>query len=263
MMEVFEDRYNELIKYIKGLEKIVVAFSGGVDSTFLLKAAVDALGENVLAVTIVTPYIPKWEIEEAQSICNLIGIKHRIIPFEMIEEIRYNPEDRCYLCKRAIFLRINDLAQKEGYKYVVDGTNYDDIYEYRPGIKALEELEVISPLKECKITKEEIRKLSKYKKLPTWNKPAYACLLTRLPYGEEVKEEIFSKIEGAETVLMEFGYKAVRVRTHGDIARIELNREDTKSLINSENLDKISNRIHRLGFKYVTLDIDGYKSPKK
>lgn len=253
------EKYNELVKYLKGLGKVVLAFSGGVDSTFLLKAGKEALGENFKAVTILSPYIPKWEIAEAKELVKELGAQHEIIKAPIIDSIRYNPEDRCYLCKTAVFTMILDLAEKQGYDCVIDGTNFDDINDYRPGLKALKELKVKSPLLECKITKAEIRAFSKELGLKTWDKPPYACLLTRIPYGNELKEEDFVKIENAEKYMMSIGFRAVRVRCHGDLARIEVARQDRSKLFHEELLDTIAENIKQCGFKYVTLDLQGYR----
>jgi uncharacterized protein len=253
------EKYNELIKYIKGLGKVVLAFSGGVDSTFLLKVAKEALGDNVKAVTIMSPYIPKWEIAEAKELAKKLGVQHEIIEAPIIDSIKFNPENRCYLCKTAVFSMILSVAKDEGYKCVIDGTNFDDISDYRPGLKALKELEIKSPLLECKITKAEIRAFSKELGLNTWDKPAYACLLTRIPYGNELKVEDFEKIENAEKYMMSIGFRAVRVRCHGDLARVEVNKNDRNKLFNEELLDTIHNKIKECGFKYVTLDMQGYR----
>jgi len=253
------DKYNELIKYLKGLGKVVLAFSGGVDSTFLLRAAKDALGDNLKAVTIMSPYIPKWEIAEAKELAEKLGVKHEIIEAPIIESIKYNPEDRCYLCKTAVFSMIISVAKEQGYDCIIDGTNFDDISDYRPGLRALKELEVKSPLLECKLTKAEIRAFSKELNLNTWDKPSYACLLTRIPYGNELKVEDFEKIENAERFMMSIGFRAIRVRCHGDLARVEVDRKDRSKLFDEELLDTISSKIKECGFKYVTLDLQGYR----
>lgn len=254
-----DDKYKELINYLKGLGKVVLAFSGGVDSTFLLRAAKEALGSNVKAVTILSPYIPRWEIAEAKELVQELGVQHEIIEAPIIDSIRFNPEDRCYLCKTAVFTKILSVAKAEGYAYVIDGTNFDDINDYRPGLRALKELEVKSPLLECKLTKAEIRAFSKELGLKTWDKPPYACLLTRIPYGNELKEEDFRKIEEAEKYMMSIGFRAVRVRCHGDLARVEVSRSDRNKLFNEELLDTIAENIKNCGFKYVALDMLGYR----
>lgn len=253
------EKYTNLIEYLRKLDKVVLAFSGGVDSTFLLKAAKEALGDNVKAVTILSPYIPKWEVEEAKELVNELKVKYEIVEVPIIDEIKNNPEDRCYLCKKAVFSMIQDIAKKEGYKYVIDGTNFDDIGDYRPGLKALGELDVKSPLLECKLTKAEIRSLSKELGLNTWDKPPYACLLTRIPYGNELKTEDFEKIEEAEKYMMSIGFRAVRVRCHGNLARIEVDRKDRSKLFDEKLLDEISIKLKEIGFKYISMDLEGYR----
>ncbi|NFA60442.1 ATP-dependent sacrificial sulfur transferase LarE [Clostridium sporogenes] len=252
-------KYNNLIKYLKELGSVAVAFSGGVDSTLLLKAAKEALGDKAISITVVSPYIPKWEIEEAKELANNIGIKSYFLEVPMLEEIRFNPEDRCYICKKGVFTKIKELAKEKGVKYIVDGTNLDDTKDYRPGMRALKELDVKSPLLENSINKEEIRILSKELGLETWNKPAYACLLSRIPYNQEIKEEDLSRIEKAEVYMMELGFRAVRVRSHGDLARIEVPQKERTKIFNEINLDNISKKFKELGFKYVTVDAEGYK----
>lgn len=253
------EKYSQLVEYLKSLGKVVLAFSGGVDSTFLLRVAKDALGDNVKAVTILSPYIPKWEIAEAKELVDKLGVNHEIIEAPIIESIKYNPEDRCYLCKTAVFSIILSTAKEQGYDCVIDGTNFDDLSDYRPGLRALKELDVKSPLVECNFTKAEIRAYSKELKLNTWDKPPYACLLTRIPYGNELKVEDFEKIENAEKYMMSIGFRAVRVRCHGDLARVEVSKDDRSKLFNEQLLDTIAEKIKACGFKYVTLDMQGYR----
>ena len=193
-----DDKYIKLINYLKKLDGLAVAFSGGVDSTFLLVAAKIALGDKVIGITINSPYIPDWEIEEAKEIAAKHKIKHIIIDLGIPEIIRNNPSDRCYLCKGIVFQEIIDEAKKYGFDTVADGTNLDDMGDYRPGLKALDELDVISPLKENNLSKQDIRDYSKELDLPTWEKPPYACMLTRLPYGTEVIESDLLRIEKSE-----------------------------------------------------------------
>ncbi len=253
------DKYNNLINYLKDLKSVAVAFSGGVDSTLLLKVAKEALGDNAISITIVSPYIPKWEIREARELVDKIGIKSYFVEVPMLEEIRSNPEDRCYICKKSVFNKIKDLAREKGIKYIVDGTNADDTKDYRPGMRALKELDVKSPLLDNSINKEEIRVLSKELQLDTWDKPAYACLLSRIPYNQKIKEKDLDRIEKAEVYMMKLGFRAVRVRSHGNLARIEVPQKERVKLFNEDILDKISKELKELGFKYVTVDIEGYK----
>jgi len=254
------EKYLNLINYLKDLGSVVVAFSGGVDSTFLLKVAKEALGDKAAALTINSPYIPKWEIEEAKGLVKEIKIRHEFLEVPtIIDEIKFNPKDRCYLCKTAVFTMVKEFAAKNGYKYVVDGTNADDINDYRPGLRALKELDIKSPLLENGLSKKEIREFSKELNLPTWNKPPYACILSRIPYGTELKVEEFEKIEKSERYLMDKGFMAVRVRSHGDLARIEVPREDIHRLFNENLLNEISVKLKEFGFSYVSLDMQGYK----
>ncbi|WP_378956309.1 ATP-dependent sacrificial sulfur transferase LarE [Pelosinus sp. sgz500959] len=253
------EKYINLLNCLKNMEKVILAFSGGVDSTFLLKAAKEALGDNFKAVTIQSPYIPKWEIAEAKQLVAELGVAFEILEAPIIDEIRNNPENRCYLCKKAVFSQIKAIAEREGYHYVIDGTNFDDIGDYRPGLKALTELNIKSPLLDCQLTKQEIRSLSKELGLSTWDKPSYACLLTRIPYGNELKEEDFVKIEKAERYMMDRGFRAIRVRCHDNLARIEVDKKDKSKLFNEELLEEISDKFKEFGFQYVTLDLEGYR----
>lgn len=254
-----DEKYLKLLAYLKKLDRVILAFSGGVDSTFLLKAAKEALGDNFKAVTIQSPYIPKWEIEEAKQLIGELDVAFEIVAAPIIDEIRNNPENRCYLCKKAVFGLIQAIAQKEGYSYIVDGTNFDDIGDYRPGLKALKELDVKSPLLECGLTKQEIRNLSKELGLRTWDKPPYACLLTRIPYGNELKEADFVMIEKAERYMMDRGFRAIRVRCHDELARIEVPKPDRSKLFDEGLLDEIAAKFKEFGFRYVAFDLEGYR----
>ncbi|WP_105618297.1 ATP-dependent sacrificial sulfur transferase LarE [Vallitalea okinawensis] len=253
------NKYSQLIDHLQELGSVLVAFSGGVDSTFLLRAAKDALGDQVKAVTVKSPYIPGWELEESKNMSEIMGVTHDFIEVGIMDAIKDNPKERCYLCKTYIFTKIKEKAMKEGYNYVIDGSNFDDTKDYRPGMKALQELGIRSPLLECKWTKNDIRSMSQSLGLPTWNKPAYACLLTRLPFGTKLEIEAIKMIEEAEKVLFSYDFKAVRVRKHGDLARIEVDSNRMSQLFDQELMKKISQDIKATGFKYVTLDMEGYK----
>ncbi|MFZ5968554.1 MAG: ATP-dependent sacrificial sulfur transferase LarE [Bacillota bacterium] len=259
-MQIY-NKYEELKKILRDMERVVVAFSGGVDSTFLVKAAYDVLGEKVTAATITSPFHAAWEIEEAKKIAEDIGIKHTIITKGLEnEELRMNPQDRCYICKKEVFGEIKRYAESIGCQFVADGSNYDDTFDYRPGMKALKELGIRSPLLEAGLLKEEIRTLSRELELPTWDKPAFACLLTRIPYGQEIKEEDLHKIEKTEAYLMQLGFRQFRVRFHGPIARIELEKKEMEKIFDLGLMSKINDYGKQIGFQYVTLDLEGYKT---
>jgi len=253
-------KYEKLMGILESLDGIAVAFSGGVDSVFLLIAAKKAMGEKVIALTVNTPYIPDWEIKEASEIAEKNQIEHHIIEVPVPEQILNNPADRCYLCKTYLFTMLKGVAQKHGYYQLADGTNADDTKEHRPGMKALRELRVLSPLLESGFTKEDIRKASKEMGLYTWEKPAYACLLTRLPYDTRINGAVLRRIERAETYLIEIGIKAVRVRTHENLARIETESRYIEMIFREGLFGKISRQLKRFGFSYVTLDMEGYRT---
>lgn len=252
------EKYLELIEYIKQMKHIAVAFSGGVDSTFLAHAARQALGDQAIAITIESPYIPKWEINEAKALAKKINIKHMIIEATIDETVLFNPSDRCYLCKKVVFSKIKDAAKLEGIETIMDGSNFDDTKDYRPGMRALSELKVVSPLLKCGWTKEMIRSYSKKFNLDTHDKPAYACLLTRIPYDTKITSETLERIEKSELYLMSLGFRAVRVRSHGDLARIEVARDKRKELFDEDLLDQISNKLKSFGYKYVAIEASGY-----
>ena len=254
------DKYKSLVDSVKELGTVAVAFSGGVDSTFLAHVAQEALGEQAIAITVDSPYIPRWEIDEAIELAKKIGIKHEIVRVDSVDKsIINNPADRCYLCKKLVFKKILDTAKASGFNYVIDGSNFDDTKDYRPGMLALKELDIKSPLLVNEWTKDEIRQASKAFNLDTHDKPAYACLLTRIPYNTEITSEDLRKIEASEVYMMSIGFRAVRVRCHGDLARIEVARSDRKKLFDEKLLDEISDKLKAIGFTYVTFEAGGYK----
>ena len=256
-----ENKLSALRKFFRLYGSAAIAFSGGVDSTFLLKVAHDELGEKVLAVSAASILFPKRETEAAAAFCKKEGIK--LVTFEIdplkIPGSKNNPENRCYICKKEILSKIRSLALENGIFTVCDGSNADDTGDYRPGMKVLAELGIKSPLLECGFTKNEIRELSKEISLPSWNKPSAACLASRFVYGEEITAEKLQMIENAEDFLSELGFWQKRVRIHGDnLARIEVMPEDFEKILKSK--EKINNYFRTLGFKYVTLDIQGFRS---
>lgn len=257
-----ENKYERLKEILKNLGSAAVAFSGGVDSTFLLKVAHDVLGDNVIAVTAKSSTYPEREFNEAREYVNAIGVKHIVIISEELEvdEFVKNPTNRCYFCKKELLKKIKQIAKENGINSVVDGANFDDTGDYRPGMKAAKELNVISPLKEAELTKNDIRELSKGLNLPTWDKPSFACLASRIPYGNKITKEKLSMVEKAEQYLIDLGFRQIRVRHHGDIARIEVASEERKKFFDMELMDNVGNEFIKIGFKYVTLDLTGYRT---
>ncbi|OXT09384.1 TIGR00268 family protein [Thermoanaerobacterium thermosaccharolyticum] len=257
-----EEKYENLKKYIKELGSAVIAFSGGVDSTFLAKVCKDVLKDSCLAVTATSSTYPEREFKEALELAKEIGIRHKIIKSEEleIEGFSKNPIDRCYYCKSELFSKLKKVADDEGIEYVLDGTNADDTGDFRPGRRAAKELGVKSPLLECGFTKDDIREMSKRLGLPTWNKPAYACLSSRFPYGQVITSEKLSMVEKSEEYLLNLGFVGFRVRHHGDVARIELNPDQINMMMDENIRKKVVSKLKEIGFKYVSLDLEGYRT---
>lgn len=255
-------KYDELKDYLSSLGSVAVSFSGGVDSTFLLYAAKEALGENVIAVTASSRLFPVRELNEAKDFCREQGVRHEVfLSDEMkIEGFSHNPKNRCYLCKRELFKTIGMIAKKEGMREILEGSNLDDNDDYRPGLIAVEELGVKSPLRKLDFSKEEIRILSEYFGLPTWNKPSFACLASRFPYGEEINERKLSMVDKAEQLLHDLGFNQLRVRIHDSIARIELEPAEFGKFMEDSIRFRVYREFKEIGFSYVTLDIQGYRT---
>jgi pyridinium-3,5-biscarboxylic acid mononucleotide sulfurtransferase len=254
-----QEKFEKLQKTIKKLKRVAIAYSGGVDSTFLIKIAYDVLGENAFAVTAVSPTYTKQELIQAQHSAQKIGIHHIIIKTKETESKHFikNPTNRCYFCKKELFTKIQKLAQENDIKHILDGSNIDDNLDYRPGQKALREMHILSPLRDVGLTKQEIRDLLKKTGLKGWNTPANACLASRFPYGVQITKQRLKQVEQAESYLTKIGIKNVRVRYHYEIARIEVEKKEFKKIIT--NAEKITKRFKQLGFKYITLDIQGYR----
>jgi uncharacterized protein len=255
-----ESKSLKLNSILNELNSFVVAFSGGVDSSFLLYRAHQLRKSDVIAITIKTPYVPVSEIDEAIQFTRKHGIKHEVIDVSFPEIIRSNPVERCYLCKKTLFQELITFARKKNYKYIVDGTNADDLDDFRPGMKALTEMGIRSPLLQSGLSKNEIRELSKEDGLDIWDKHAMACLLTRIPYDTEIREETLKMIEQAENILFERGYPGTRVRVHGDMARIECMPGFIEKIINNPDREHIITNLKKIGFRYVSLDLEGYRT---
>ena len=260
-MELLHEKKQRLEDYLRELGSVVIAFSSGVDSTFLLKVAHNVLGDKAVAVTARSCSFPVRELNEARAFCEAEGIEHIIVESEelSIEGFSQNPKNRCYLCKHELFTKIRHIAEERGIPYIAEGSNMDDNGDYRPGLVAVAELEVKSPLREAELTKAEIRELSKEMGLPTWDKQSFACLSSRFVYGETITEEKLSMVDRAEQRLLDLGFHQVRVRIHGNIARIEVDRSEFEKIIQPDIADSLNQYLRELGFLYVTLDLSGYQ----
>jgi uncharacterized protein len=261
--ELAMEKEKNLIRRLQDMGSLLVAFSGGVDSTYLLHVAKDAVGaENLLAVTATSSTYPLSELEEAKSLAKGAGVRHRVITSEELEikGFQDNPPDRCYYCKGELFSKLWKVAGAEALAWVADGSNFDDVGDYRPGMQAAREKKVLSPLKECELTKDEIRLLSKERGLPTWDKPAYACLASRFPYGDRIDADKLKMVERSEEFLKKAGFRQVRVRHHGQIARVELPKVDLERALENDLRESIVGELKNIGFSYVTLDMEGYRT---
>ncbi|MCR5321543.1 MAG: ATP-dependent sacrificial sulfur transferase LarE [Lachnospiraceae bacterium] len=256
-----QEKLTRLEEYIRGLGSLAVGFSGGVDSSLLLVVAANVLGDKAMAITGVDASIPERELKEAKEFCKEREIRHIICKVNPMKEesYRHNSPDRCYFCKHGIFTEIKKIAAENGIEYVAEGSNMDDLGDYRPGLKAVEELSVKNPLREAGLTKQDIREISKALGLPTWSKPAYACLASRFVYGEEITEEKLRMLDQAEQFLIEQGFLEERVRIHGNIARIEVPAKDIERLASEEIREAVYEKFKALGFMFVTIDMKGYK----
>lgn len=258
------EKLTQLQAVLGNLDRCVVAYSGGVDSTLVAKVAYDVLGDKVLAVTAVSPSLMQEDLDEAIDQAQIIGIRHEIIETHELDNPDYasNPANRCYFCKSELHGTLGPLAQSLGYSIVVDGVNLDDLGDYRPGLQAGKEKGVFSPLAQCGITKLEVRQLSQLLGLPWWDKPAMPCLASRFPYGEAITQEKLQQVGTAERYLRNLGQRHFRVRSHGDTARIEISPGRIRQFVLEVDLPKLVIVFQEAGYRYVTLDLEGYQSGK-
>ncbi len=256
------DKYDELKKYIADFGSVAVAFSSGVDSTFLLYAAKQALGDKIIAVTASSCSFPERELNEAKDYCEKMGIRHFVIKSEEleIEGFSHNPKNRCYLCKRELFEKIRLVAKEQQIAEILEGSNLDDNGDYRPGLQAVAELGIKSPLRHIGFTKDEIRLLSKELDIPTWEKQSFACLSSRFPYGDLINEKKLKMVDRAEQLLIDLGFHQLRVRIHGEMARIELDPKEFDKFMKEEIRTEVYRKFKEYGFSYVALDVLGYRT---
>ena len=256
-----DEKFKKLKSILKSMGEVVIAFSGGVDSTFLLKVAKDVLGDRVLGILADSPTYPSREYKEAMKIASQIGVEIKVIHTKETDDIKFreNPVNRCYFCKTELFTKIKDIAKKENFKNIVDGSNADDLGDYRPGMKALEEKNIRSPLKEAGLSKSEIRQLSKMLNLPTWDKPALACLSSRFPYGEKIDLKKLNMIDEVENYLHDEGFENVRARHYDKTLRIEVSQNEIDKFFDFKTRERVVKRVKEIGYTYVTLDLEGYR----
>jgi uncharacterized protein len=262
MQTQLASKFGHLKKLMRELESVVVAYSGGVDSSLLLKVAVSVIGDRTLAVIANSPTYPPSELAEALELARMIGANHLVIETQELSDSRFssNPPERGYYCKLELFGKLKRIARDKDIKWVVDGSNHDDLLDYRPGSRAAKEVGVVSPLKEVGLTKSEVRELAKMVGLPNWSKPAEACLASRFPYGVKITRPELERVAAAEESLKQHGFSQVRVRVHGDVARIEVLPEELDKLLFSEVRNSVVGDLKTLGFLFISIDLEGYRT---
>ena len=254
------DKLKKLRAILSDQDAAAIALSGGTDSSFLVNVASGINGLRLLAVTISTPYMFAPEVQEAVAFCQRYGIRHREIKMEIPDTVTGNPPERCYLCKKEVMKAIRSAAGDDGITIIFDGTNADDVHDYRPGMKALEEMRVRSPLLEAGLTKDEIRTLAREAGLAVSDKPSNACLLTRFPHGTEIIQDDLRRVEAAEHMLSLLGFGGSRVRVHGELVRIECGKDNLMKIMADGIREKITSAFKELGYRYITIDMEGYRS---
>ncbi len=261
-MDALQAKLSRLKAIFAPMESVIVAFSGGVDSSFLLRVAHEVAGDRVLALTTTSPTMPDEDLASAREIAGLIGARHLVIGSNELEIPGYaaNPLNRCYLCKHNLFTVCEQQAAQLGIEHIVDGLNLDDLHDYRPGMQAAAEKRVRHPLVEAELSKQEIRELSKTMGLPTWDRAASPCLSSRFPYGTQITLERLEQVSGGEKLLRSLGFKVVRVRYHGEVARLEVGRNEMARLLDPQIGETLGREFRKLGFRFVTLDLGGFRS---
>jgi len=263
LTDTTKNKYEKLQSILREMGSVTIGYSGGVDSTMLLKVAVDVLGSKVVAMIGRSETYPTREFEEAVAHAEAMGARYMVVTTEETDVVKFkeNPPDRCYFCKTELFGKLESIAQKEGLVWIADGTITDDVGDFRPGMRAKAERNVRSPLLEAGLSKAEVREISRHLNLPTWDKPAFACLSSRFPYGMKITKENLTKIDHAETLLRDLGFRFVRVRFHDDrTARIEVGTQEIPRLLDGELRGRIVTHMKQLGFTYITLDLQGYRT---